>query len=332
MEHDEIIRKLRRGILVHRIFIAGVALALFCVWAYGHFRDTRSLIIVDGKPVVCVGSEQVAKDVLDRVKNGAGSEVEFKQDVCVARAPRGASPVSRHMALRVIERSVTLVAPRWAIIVDGKPVVALPDRKTAGEVLELAKLKFGKMVPNLAEEPQFKEKVTVDVAAVDPTIYRGTDQSAMDFLFRPALALDKDAVYSVRKGDVGGSIAHRFGMKLAALKAMNPEVNLDRLQIDDNIRIKASEPGKPRITVIVRDQSQHIESISAPVHEISSAQLMEGKQRVVSAGRDGSRKVTVAAIYENGRKTGSEVLSEEVIREPLPRDIAVGIKTCSVGL
>ncbi len=329
MEHEEMIRKLRRGILIHRIFIATVALALICVWAYGHFRDTRSLIIVDGKPVVCVGSEQVAKDVLDRVKNSAGgnsSEVEFKQDVCVARAPKGTSPVSRHMALRVIERSVTLVVPRWAIIVNGKPVVALPDRKTAGEVLELAKLKFGKMVPNLAEEPQFKEKVAVDVAAVDPAIYRGAAESAVDFLFRPAPALDKDAVYSVSKGDMGGSIAHRFGMKLAALKAMNPGVNLGRLQIDDKIRIKAAEPGKPRITVIVRDQSQHTEAIPAPVHEISSAQLVEGRQRVVSAGRDGSRKITVAAIYENGRKTGSEVLSEEIIREAVPRDIAVGIK------
>ena len=239
--------------MVPVVSIAVFALVVFSIRAYGQFQGTKSLIIVDGKPVVCVQSEKDANEVLRRVKStakGNSSEIQFKQEVCVSRAPRDISPVSRHMAVRIIEHSVNLVAPHWAIIVNGRPVVALPTRKEAGEALDLAKLKFGKLVPNLAEEPQFKEKVTVDIAAVEVSIYRDTAQQAVDFLFSPTPAVTTDADYCVRKGCLAGTIAHRHGMKLAALKAFNPGVNLDRLQIDDKIRIKATDAGKPKLTVI----------------------------------------------------------------------------------
>ena len=109
--------------------------------------------------------------------------------------------------------------------------------------------------------------------------------------------------------DLAGSIAHRHGMKLAALKALNPGVNLDRLQIDDKIRIKATDAGKPKLTVIVRDQSEQTERVPAPVREVSSAQIIEGKQTVVTPGRDGVRKIKIATIGQNGTKTGSRVLA-----------------------
>jgi len=47
---------------------------------------------------------------------------------------------------------------------------------------------------------------------------------------------------------------------------------------------------------------------------------------VLDQGAPGRRIVRVATIYENGRKVGSEVMDEEVLREPSPRVLAVGIK------
>jgi len=62
------------------------------------------------------------------------------------------------------------------------------------------------------------------------------------------------------------------------------------------------------------------------VQRVSSAQLYEGNSTVLSQGRAGERRVKVATVYENGRRTGSEILSEEILREPSPRRIAMGIK------
>jgi len=329
MDEQRIIRSLKLQLYIERTIIAFIAIVLFALWARGQINNTKSLIVVDGKAVACVPSEADAMEILQQVKKKTGcdpAEIEFKEDVVVTRAPRNARPVSRHKAMRTVERVLSPVVPRWAIIVDGKPVVALPSRTIAGEVLDLAKFKFGKLAINLAEEPQFKENVTVDIAPVNPEIYCKTAEEAIERLFAPAERSTQDSIYTVKKGDIAASIAARHGISLEKLWALNPGVNLHKLQVGDKIRVRTTQPGKPKLTVIVRDQFDRVETIPAPVRQISSAELYVGKSVELTPGRSGLRKIRVAAIYENGRKTGSEIISEEILREPIPRKIAVGIK------
>lgn len=329
MDEAQIIRNLRLQLLIERIVIAVIAFALMAVWVHGRMTNSKSLILVDGKPVVCLLSAEDAQGVLRDIKSQTGlnpKEIQFRQDVAVARAPRDARPVSRHKALGVVRKVVSPVVPRWAIVVDGRPVVAVPDRETAGEALDMAKLRYGKLVRNLAEEPQFKENVTVTVESVDPAIYRKTADEALKCLFAEGAPVTKESVYIVRKGDVAGAIASRHGIKLDDLTALNPQRDLTRLQIGDRLKVKASEKVGARLTVVVRDQSEEVRTVPAPVQRVSSASLYSGQSVVLSPGRDGKSRVTVATIYENGRRAGSEVLDEQVIREALPKRIAVGIK------
>lgn len=329
MEQEQMIRSLRKQLLIERIIFAVITLILAASWLSVRIGNKYSLIVVDGKPVVCVSTEKDAEAILEQIKSKAGSntdEIQFKQEVRVARAPRGTVPISRHKAIRIVQRFVSPVVSRWAIIADGKPVVAVPSRRVAGEALDMAKLKFGKMVNNLAEEPQFKENVTVDISAVSPSMYKKTAQEAVDFIFNNTTSTTKDGVYTVKKGDMAVSIAHRHGISLDDLEKMNPGINLHSLQIDDKIRIKTSTISKPKLTVVVRDQSERVERVAAPVQSVSSASIYSGKTVELSPGRAGERRVKVATIYENGRKTDSEILEEEILREPIPRRIAVGIK------
>lgn len=330
MDNELIISKLRRRLLIERICAAVIAFILITTWGIGRIRGDKSMIVVDGKPVVCVPSEQEAKGVIQEVKRITGcdpAEIEFRQEVRVARAPRDARPVSRHMAVRAVRHMVSPVVPRWSVIVDGRPIVAVPDRKTAGDVLELAKMKYGQMVKNLAEEPQFKGNVTVDVAAINPALYCKTAEQAVKLIFDSPVPVKRDAVYFVEDGDTASSIASRHGLSLDDLDSLNPGVTLDRLQIGDKINIKETQAGKARLTVVVRDQSDRIESMRPPIQRVSSATLYAGKTVELSPGTSGRHQIKVATIYENGRKVGSEILEETILRDPTPRRIAVGIKS-----
>lgn len=329
MDNEKIIRSLRLQLLVERLIIAVIALTLLTTWGVARYKSGKSVIIVDGKAIACVPSQQDAEVVLSEIKSSAGcnpSEVEFQQDVRVARAPRDAEPVSRHRALCEIRRVVCALAPRWSIIVDGKPAVALPDKKTAGDTLELAKMKFGSMVKNLAEEPQFKQKVSVDIAAVPLRICCKTAQEAVDMLFSDQPAVKTDAVYTVENGDMAVSIARKNGISLEELEKLNPGVKLERLQIGDKLNIKAAKSAGARLTVVVRDLTESVETVPAPVQQITSASLRVGKSKLLSPGRSGERRVQKATVFENGTEVGTEIISEEMIREPSPRRIAQGIK------
>lgn len=312
-----------------RLAVAVLAVVLLAAVGLAHCRCTKSFIFVDGRRVVCVSSESDAARVLQQIKSSSGcnpAEVEFRQNVTVARAPRDAEPVSRHRALTIVRTAVSPVVCRWSIIVNGNPAVAVPDRKTAGEVLDLAKLKFGSLAKNLAEEPQFKENVKVDMAAVSPAIFRKSAQDALALLFEKQAPLVEDSVYVVQKGDVAGAIAARQGLSLDSLQAMNPGRDLERLQIGDRLRIKAAKVLPPKLTVIVRDLDIRTEAAPPPLRKVSSAALYVGKTTLVSPGKWGKRRVHVADIYENGRRTGSEVMDEEILESPSPRIVAVGIK------
>jgi len=328
MDSEKIIRSLRLQLVIERIAIASIALVLAATWAVGHIKSGKSVILVDGKAVACVVSRGDAEDVLTQIKRDTGcnpSEIEFQQDVRVARAPRDAQPISRHMALCTVRGVVCPLAPRWAIIVNSKPVVGLPDKQTAGDALEQAKSKYGSLVTNIAEEPQFKEEVTVDYIPVPTRLFCQTAEDALKVLFADNPVEVGSAVYTVKNGDIAISIASRNGLKLSDLEALNPGVNLARLAIGDKLRIKITK-SSAKLTVVVRDQSEKTQPIPAPVQRVSSAQLYEGDSTTLSPGKDGERRVKVATVYENGRKVGSEVISEEILKEPSPKRIAVGIK------
>jgi LysM repeat protein len=312
-----------------RLTAAVGAVVILLGVSFAHFRHAKSIICVDGKRVVCLPSEGEARKLLQEIKSSSGcnpDEVEFRQHVVVTQAPGDARPVSRHKALTLIRTAVSPIVCRWSIIVDGKPVVAVPSRKVAGEVLDLAKLKFGSLAKNLAEEPQFKENIKVDMAAVSPGIYRATADKALALVFEKPVAKFDDTIYVVRKGDVACAIASRNGITIDRLQAMNPGVDLVHLQIGDKLRMKAAQAQKPKLTVVVRDMDVRVESTPPPVRRVSSAKLYVGKTSLLSPGKWGKRKVRAADVYENGRKVGVEVLEEETIEAPSPRIIAAGIK------
>lgn len=328
MEQDQIIQNLKKRLLIERIVFGAVILAVAVGWSVCHFKGAKSLILVDGKPVVCVCSASDAHNILNSIKSNVDdncTDISFKQDVRVVRAPRSTLAVSRHKAFRTVAGIVSPVMPRWAIIVDGKPIVAVPSEEMAGEVLEAAKLRFGKQVSNLAEEPQFKENVTVSLTDVDPSIYKKSADEAVEFLFSANSQVSREGVYVVKKGDLAGSIAAKSGLKLAELAALNSGVNLNRLQIGDKLRVKTTA-ASPKLTVVVRDMSERVENIPAPVQTVSSSTMFQGKTYLISPGQAGKRKIVVESIYENGRLVGSETVDEQLIKTPTPKRIAMGIK------
>ncbi|MFQ3548254.1 MAG: G5 domain-containing protein [Armatimonadota bacterium] len=328
MDKDTIIKKLKLQLMIERVVVCSIVLVLIGAWAYGYFNETKAMIVIDGKPVVCVNNDQEAQLIVQEIKLDSGcdpEEIEFRQDIVVSRAPRNANAVSRSKAKRVVGQMLTPMVPRWAILANGKPVVAVSNREMAGEVLEMLKFKYGSLAKNLAEEPQFKENITVDITSVHPSIYKKTAQDAVDFILSKKKTTIEESKYEVQKGDLATTIAAKYKLSLDELKELNKGVNLDRLSIGDMINIKKQAPPKSPITVIVRDRVEVIEKYSPEVHKVSSAKISSGKVQLINEGSQGEKLVTKVDIYENGVKVGTQILNEHILRDASPRQIAIGM-------
>lgn len=78
--------------------------------------------------------------------------------------------------------------------------------------------------------------------------------------------------YTIKEGDLVGRVAARYGMSLAEIKRLNPNINVDRVSIGQKIRVK----GKPKAedTTAKKATPQPIEEGDAVWHTVASGDLV----------------------------------------------------------
>jgi 3D (Asp-Asp-Asp) domain-containing protein len=127
---------------------------------------------------------------------------------------------------------------------------------------------------------------------------------------------------------VGG---HRQEVRLPAatvgeaLSMMDVEVRIqDRVYPDLST---ALAPGM-RITVVRRETRTWVERspIPFPVRTVLDNDALKGQQVIREPGQPGLRERTIKAEYADGRAVTVQTLAEEVLREPLPKVVALGTK------
>jgi uncharacterized protein YabE (DUF348 family) len=80
------------------------------------------------------------------------------------------------------------------------------------------------------------------------------------------------------------------------------------------------------LTRIDRTRETVTEKVPAPVRRQDDPTLVAGKQKVLQAGRDGSRTATYDVVRADGRPTSRTLVTATVISQPTPRVVAVGTK------
>ena len=317
-------RRLRLQLVIERSVIAVILLAAAAAWGYHYLTFSSCAIFADGKRIAVVENKAEAEALLQESlaigARGIARNPEFAQKIELRRWPTR-SGLDRESALAVLKAKLTVQADKWTILIDNRPYAALDTEQQAGEVLEMARQRYGKLAPNLLEEPSFKENVTAQLRKVDLNLWLGTPQEAVEALFTPTGG--KPLTHLVQKGDLASTIAEKYGISLADMAKLNPGGSLDRLQIGDQLKIGS---GTAPLTVVVRDLITRTETMPYTTESVSSVKMRAGKVAVLSPGRPGKRIVKLAVTYENGLQTGQEILEESILRPPSPRRVAVGIR------
>jgi len=87
-------------------------------------------------------------------------------------------------------------------------------------------------------------------------------------------------------------------------------------------------PGlKVRVERVVTKQVTRTESLSYPVVRRSDSSMYQGQTKVLTAGREGSAKVTYALVYVDGKRVERKVLKRVVLSQPRTQVEKVGTKS-----
>jgi murein DD-endopeptidase MepM/ murein hydrolase activator NlpD len=129
--------------------------------------------------------------------------------------------------------------------------------------------------------------------------------------------------YLVQSGDTIWKIAKSNNMGINEIASLNPELNVDKLQIGQTIKLSVSEP---YLNVEATEKVAYDQDIPYDTTYVSSGDVYRGQTSVVKSGEYGVRRITEQITKVNGVKVAGSTLSSDVVKDPVTRVVAKGTK------
>jgi murein DD-endopeptidase MepM/ murein hydrolase activator NlpD len=138
--------------------------------------------------------------------------------------------------------------------------------------------------------------------------------------------------YTVQSGDTFNGIAYANDMSVSDLKALNPDVDINRLMIGDVLNVKELIPV---LSVRTVEHQVYTEAIACPVETKEDSSMYKGDTKILVQGEEGQAQIEADVTFVNGYERERNVVSSTTLKEPTTTIKAVGTKekpkTASTG-
>lgn len=249
--------------------------------------------------------------------------------------------VDDDIVLEKLQDMLSVEAEAIAITIDAELAFYVNDLATYDEVIRKLKLqsvtekelnefeartKSSESIPALQDNETRIANVLVsgEIQAVAgqtaPNEVRNVEE-AVTLLNKGTLEQKK---YSVKSGDVLGTIAAAHHMATAQLLELNPSYTIDTvLQLEDELNVTVVEP---YVEVEVHYETRQKETIPHKVLTEEDGTVYKGEKKVMQEGKDGEKDVTKIIRKRNGVIVASSVVEEQVLVEAIDQITVVGTK------
>ena len=204
---------------------------------------------------------------------------------------------------------------KYEVLVDGRSMGIVKDEEALNQMLDGLQEQY---VNENTIESGFVETLDVE------TVY------IADELLTVAEVQEKlqenttgETTYTVQKGDTFNAIAYANDMSISDLKALNPDMNINRLMIGDVLNVKEKIPF---LSVRTVEEVTYLESVPCPVETVEDSSIYVGNSKIVTQGVEGEAEVHATVTYVNGIEKERDILSSVTVREPTTTVKAIGTK------
>lgn len=214
---------------------------------------------------------------------------------------------------------------KYQLVVGGSAVGVVEDREELEQLLQAYQDEY---TTENTTSVEFVETITVkDVYSADEVL---TGEELYQRLHENISG--GETTYTVKQGDTFNAIAYKNDMSVKELKALNPDVNINRLMIGDVLNVKEVIPV---LSVRTVDDETYTEAIACPVKEVEDSSMYVGTSKILVQGEEGEALINATVTYLNGYEQERIINSSQTLREPTTTTKAVGTKpkpkTASTG-
>jgi|GEM_PF-696472 len=224
---------------------------------------------------------------------------------------------------KLIRKNISVKVEAAVLKINGQALAALRTEDEVEDLLERIKqpyLAAAQEAGNTVEEIDFLEEVAVETAVVDLGEIKSVEQALFDL----TMAQEEQSTYTVKAGDDLWTIAKRHQISLEEIQKINPQIkNFDLIHPGDVLYVKVLQ--KP-INVVTVEIVEYREAIPFKTQTREDGSLYKGQSKTIQNGSAGEKKIKAKVYKQNGLESSKEILSEEVIKEPVPKIVAKGTK------
>lgn len=307
--------------------------------------ETIYHVYVDGKHIGEVDDKNIVTDFLDtKVTNKALEFEDLSMDIdekVSLVSERVFDPTYNNKEVaNILKDELSVKAEAVGFKIGDDSVGYFKDQKTANKALKSYKTKYvdKKVLEKLANKQQDQSKTALSVGdSITTDVKLSEKVSFSEEKVVPAEILSvkeglkmlekgtlEEKVHKVKKGEMLGSIADKYGLSVDKLLKLNKNLNENStLQIGDDIHVTDL---KPFVNVIVNGEKLEKETLDYETEVVESDELYKGDKKVKQDGQEGTKKVHYRIKMNNGNVIDKEITNEETIKEPVKKIIIKGTK------
>lgn len=310
-------REREKKFLRRIIILIFFAVFLFILLKFIH-KPTYG-IFINGNLKACVKGKGDILKILKKIENEkvkGYKHFRYRDKIEIKKIKKGKCQIlDLDEVEKTLKKEVIIQVKTSVLKINGKDVLAA-DKKDIEDVLDSLKEKYSEFHQKSLGKINFKEKIEIYERYVNSENVKNKNE------IMKILSGLKSVNYVIKKGDLGNTIAKKFGTNISVLKLKNPQVNFDSLKIGETIKIKDA----PLLTVVTQKLLIKKEKIPAPVIYISTTRLAKGQQEIRQKGQDGEKEKVILLTYENGKLATQELLKEKISKKPTICVIVKGIR------
>lgn len=312
-------------------FLAGSA-ALAVALTLTALYSPSYAVTVDGEQVGVVADQEVVAQAIQAVEEAGANilgydyqvegDIQYQFEVSLRSDLSQQSDIQDYFFTQLDEVSGEL--RMYQVSVDGATVGVIKNEEDLNQLLDNMKAKY---TTENTVSAEFLDTVTVEpVYTADTVLTVEEMEQALQ------ASSNGSTTYTVVQGDTFNAIAYANDMSVSDLKALNPNVDINRLMVGDVLNVKEVTPV---LSVQTVDNITYTESIECPVETREDSSMYKGETKIITQGVEGEAQVNATVTYVNGQETERVINSSVTVREPTTTVKAVGTKekpkTASTG-
>lgn len=287
------------------------------------FSTDSFTIIEEGKELCKVRDTELLDAVLLKLEDDLEEKydheiaIENKYEIIESKA-KDKEIATEDQLYDILEENVNFSILAYAINVDGEQIGIVNSEYEARNIIEEVKDYF----TDSYEEESIIEVNTAEKVEIKQIKASNKDiQQSEELLNYIIKGTDEEQIYTVEKGDTYWTIAEYFNMSLDDLITANPNADPERIQIGDELNLVVP---KPFLNVQVKRKVVQEEKTPFETEKVLVSYMYNDEQVVDRKGKFGLSKIEALVTEQNGIQIAKEVLSEQVISEPVNEIVTTG--------